>query len=112
MNWKPGDHAIIAYSLCADFIGRSCVVLRVIPNARIAINNDRSKVKIWPMAIDVEVSGFPHPKIFDGYAVKPEWLRKPDEGYDGTLKTSWNRCDFKPAHWLHAPSKKQLETSK
>lgn len=100
MSWKPGDRAMVAYHIAPQFIGCECTVIAVHAQCLVCLRDGSTAV--WPVVVEIEVPGFPDARTVNratkcsGYGAKPEWLRRPDEPYDGAKPATWDRCPFKP----------------
>lgn len=92
MNWKPGDRALIISE--ESFLGRQCTVVSVRTNSPVY---SLGEIVIWPHLIEVDIEGLSPPLCSGNWAVKPEWLRKIDDGSDYRKVSSWDECPFKPA---------------
>jgi hypothetical protein len=108
MNWKPGDIAVVIKSTYSSvLIGKVCEVVTVHHNCRIQINVG-SIIERWPIVVEIKVDGIRPPPPFKGIGVRPEWLRRPNEGYDGNQLASWDRCLFKPKRIIDLASELEL----
>lgn len=95
MNWKPGDHAVIAFYPQGEFIGRACEVLAIHLKPLCVIMNSRWH-RWLPPIVELQVDGKEFPTSgylsgwtpHKGYGCRPEWLRRPDadEGDDSVTQ--------------------------
>jgi hypothetical protein len=111
MNWKPGDVAVVIKGISPSvLIGKTCEIVAVHINCRIQITVN-SKAERWPVVVEIKIDGVHAPYPFSGIGVKPEWLRRPNEGYDGNQLATWDRCLFKPKRMIDLASELELFSS-
>lgn len=92
MNLKPGDRALVLYTLSGIGVGATCTVVAIHEMSRVHITHER-RYETWSPCVEVIVDGFKAATPGTKLGSKPEWLRKIDDGSDSS---SWDHCLFKP----------------